>query len=105
MASLNSVTTTADSAEFDLAGELNFVSVAELCEKIQPLLAAHALITINLVNVTQANSAGLALLLEWLKRAALAQKKLQFKNIPVNLKNIAEASGVLVLLPLAPDTI
>lgn len=78
-----------------LEGELTFASV--------PKLAAahprHPATTIDLGGVTRADSAGLALLLEWLRTAGEAGEELVYRDLPEQLAAIARVSNLAELLP------
>jgi len=52
-----------------VSGDLNFVTVPELSAQSLPLLMECNALQFDLSRVTSSNSAGLALLLEWLKHA------------------------------------
>lgn len=56
-------------------------------------------LTFDLVGVTRVDSAGLALLLEWLREARRRSKEIRFQNIPAQLATIAKVSGLNGILP------
>ncbi|HMM71949.1 MAG TPA: STAS domain-containing protein [Rhodocyclaceae bacterium] len=51
--------------------------------------------------VTQADSAGLAVLLAWCRTAAAAGTTLRFEHVPVSLLSLADLYDVKAFLPLA----
>ena len=51
-------------------------------------------LTFDLTGVTRVDSAGLALLLEWLREAQRRGKEIHFQNIPAQLAAIAKVSGL-----------
>ncbi len=53
---------------------------------------------IDLAGVTASDSAGLALLIEWLRVAKAASRSLRFENIPSQLQQLARLSEVEELL-------
>ncbi|VAW99272.1 hypothetical protein MNBD_GAMMA22-1482 [hydrothermal vent metagenome] len=57
-------------------------------------------ITINLQAVSHSNSAGIALLLEWLRQANHNNHDLKFVNMPVNMLAIANICGLSDILPI-----
>ena len=59
-------------------------------------------LAIDLGGVTSANSAGLALLLEWLDLARSRRVDLHYLNLPESLVRIADFSNLQSLLPTAP---
>ncbi|MCK7579441.1 MAG: STAS domain-containing protein [Chromatiales bacterium] len=54
---------------------------------------------IDLAQVERADSAGLALMIEWLKRAQVAGCKLRFANIPVQVQTLIRVNGLQAALP------
>ena len=58
-------------------------------------------LTFDLAGVQRVDSAGLALLLEWLREAQRRNKEIRFQNIPQQLAAIAKVSGLNDILPLA----
>ena len=77
-----------------VSGVLNFLTVPVLWTKSTALLADHKELHIDLSAVTAANSAGLALALEWIKYAKTTKKPLSFSHVPPQLASIAAAAGV-----------
>lgn len=61
------------------------------------------LLTFDLAGVTRVDSAGLALLLEWLREAQRRGKEIRFQNIPGQLAAIAKVSGLNDILPGGRD--
>jgi phospholipid transport system transporter-binding protein len=85
--------------DFRLQGELTFATVSELLASSQPLLAACPHIRIDLAGVGRADSAGLALLAEWARRAALGRQAIDFINTPTQMRALAHVSGLDSVLP------
>lgn len=81
-------------------GELNFATVMTLWKESLGMLAAHDVLHFDFARVRSSNSAGLALLLEWLKYARSHQKKIFFKNIPAKLASIIDVAGLHAILDL-----
>jgi len=77
-----------------ISGNLNFDSVVELWDESLPLLQNLQSLHVDLSNVTESNSAGLALLVEWLRYADQNKKTITFKYLPQQLLSIAKISGV-----------
>ena len=82
-----------------VSGDLVFVTVPALLEKASRLLAGRREVAIDLAEVTHADSAGLALLLEWIDRGRSDGCLIRFRNIPSSLLRIARLSNVEALLP------
>jgi len=85
---------------FTLHGPLDFASVVTLLAFSKSQFNWSVAITIDLHGVTDSNSAGLALLLEWMRLAAEQQQTLHFRNLPAQLTQIAQINGLQELLPL-----
>lgn len=83
-----------------LVGELSFDTVGELAARGDDLLPAAAELDIDLAGVTRMDSAGLALLVEWLRLARGAGRAIRFLGAPDQLFAIARASGLDKMLPL-----
>jgi len=82
-----------------LSGRLDFQSVAELLAE-DPLGSASGELQVDLAQVSHSNSAGLALLLEWMKKAQQKGLQIKYHNVPEQLLVIARAYGVDQVLPL-----
>lgn len=79
---------------FRVAGELSFLSAGRALPESIEQFRAHAVIELDLAEVGRADSAGLALLLEWVNWARNNARELRFRNIPRQLVAIAEISEV-----------
>ena len=86
-------------------GPLDFASVTTLVDEAAALFPASGRVRIDLSGVESANSAGLALLLEWLDLARSRRLDLQYLNLPGSLERIAAFSNLGPLLPVAPPTV
>lgn len=74
-----------------LGGLLTFETSTRLYHEMEKVLhAGNALVQINLSGVTRADSAGLALLLEW---QAITDAKLVVNDAPESLIRLAELCG------------
>jgi phospholipid transport system transporter-binding protein len=84
-----------------LTGALTFESAASLFGETERLFDGPQPVTlIDLSNVTTADSAGLALLLEWQAMQRAASRKLEINNAPpslVSLARLCEADDVMNL--------
>lgn len=92
-----------DSGLFLLRGELSFSTVMGLSKKSDGLLWQTDAVTLNLGAVTRTDSAGLALLVEWIRRARQQGKVIQFSHIPKQMMAMAEVVGLAKLMPLSPQ--
>lgn len=83
---------------YALSGELSFDTVAGLLNSSRGLFDAEKKISIDLSGVTHSDSAGLALLIEWLRTAKRHSGHLQYHALPPQLKALASISEVDELL-------
>ena len=84
-----------------LEGELSFETVVRLLGEIRRLPDQGTEIQVDLQGVSRADSAGLALLVEWMRNAKSLGKSIQFLNIPQQMLDIARVSGLDQVLPLS----
>ena len=88
-------------AGFALEGVLDFDSVASLLAEGERMLTGSGRLDLDLGAVREANSAGLALLLEWLDLARQRRLELRLHNLPDSLKRLAALANVDDFLMLA----
>jgi len=100
MSDLYSIAIDADSDLLTVKGELTFVTANAIFQQSQALFAPISALDIDLANVTRSDSAGLALLVEWIRSARQKNKTIVFHNVPDQILAIAGASGVDELLPI-----
>ena len=79
-------------------GSLHFSTVSALLTAGDAAITAGRAAVIDLASVTTSDSAGLALLIEWLSVAKSAGRSLRFENIPSQLNQLARLSEVEELL-------
>jgi len=82
-----------------LVGELSFDTAPDLLDSQRDLFNQRDQLIIDCQQVSRSDSAGLALLIEWLRQARRYHCELTFRNLPRQLLDIAHASGVENLLP------
>jgi len=85
---------TLDNERLLIVGPIDFVTVVELWNDSLPLLANLNHYHFDFSQVTSSNSAGLALLLEWIKYAKNQRKEIQFANLPAQIHSIARVAGI-----------
>jgi phospholipid transport system transporter-binding protein len=95
--------TATGSGQYRLTGDLDFASVVPLVLEGERVFAASPRVRIDLQGVGQANSAGLALLLEWVEQAKRRDRHLELVNLPESLARIARITNLAGLLPLGTD--
>ncbi|HEC16598.1 MAG TPA: STAS domain-containing protein [Sedimenticola sp.] len=84
-----------------ISGELGFATVQDLLRQGRGLLNGQGRLIIDLAGVTRTDSAGLALMLEWLGERRSCGQDICFRNVPESLLEIAQVSNLAGLLPLA----
>ena len=84
-----------------ICGQLDFDSVADLWEATGSLFAADPPSRIDLSGVSHSNSAGVALLAEWLRQARQRRWELVFVNVPAQMRAIIEVADLETVLPTA----
>ena len=82
----------------DVKGPVTFATAGKLLEASGAMFTDQATVTVSLDGVTSVDSAGLALLLEWLRQARADGRAVRFLGIPEKLLAIARLSGVEALL-------
>ena len=83
-----------------LSGPVTLANAAQLLEQGRQHLA-EGVRTVDLGEVTELDSALLALVLEWLREAHAAKRELALANLPQSLDTLARLYGVQDLLPVA----
>lgn len=95
-----------------LAGDLSFSSVPDLMKGMDIRSVDGDHISIDLAGVTRSDSAGLALLVEWLRESERLGKGITFLNMPAQMQSIARICGLgeilqvnaTALSPPAPES-
>lgn len=77
-----------------IVGALDFTASTALLQAGIDWLRQQPIEFIDMAGVTNSNSAGLALLLEWQREAKKIGRKLTFTNMPASLKAAASLYGV-----------
>jgi len=85
-----------------IEGELSMPTVPAISKQFVELFSSieGENITIDLASVSRSDSAGVALLIEVIQLANTANLTLLFSNLPQQMKDIVEISGLLDILPL-----
>jgi len=90
-------------ARFGVAGVLDYTTVRELAAQGEILFGGRGPLEIDLQGVRSANSAGLALLLEWMELARRRSISLRFRNLPGSLGRLASLVNLSGILPVVRD--
>ncbi len=79
-------------------GELSFATAGQALRDGLALLPSSGRCTIDLAGITSADSAGLAVLIEWLSVASERGTTLAFEAVPAQLRAIARISDLEELI-------
>lgn len=88
----------AGSGRFALSGAMTFGTVEQILRQGEELFEAHTRLEIDLSGVEKSDSAGLALLLEWITWANHTVREIRFTGMPDRVLAIAKTTEVEVLL-------
>ena len=91
---MNAVIVTLSEGNFALQGPLTFDTVPDVLGDSESWLKKGSKVTIDLKEVSKADSAGLALLIEWRRLAQLADCKLHFINFPAQFRSLIDVTGL-----------
>ncbi|MDQ2694724.1 MAG: STAS domain-containing protein [Pseudomonadota bacterium] len=85
---------------YRVAGELDFDAAVALRRAGEARFAGSGPLQIDLAGVTRSNSAGVALLVEWLRQARARNRPLRFIHVPAQMLAIIRVADLDGLLPL-----
>jgi phospholipid transport system transporter-binding protein len=83
---------------FRVSGVLDAYTVVGVLEQSEERFANERELTVDLAGVSDGDSAGLALLLEWLRVVRARGQRISFVNIPAQINALARISEVEDLL-------
>ena len=83
---------------FSLKGHMSFDTANLILKASEAVFAKHAILQVDMSGVEKADSAGLALLLEWKALAADRGARIDYTDVPDSLVAIARTSEVSDLL-------
>jgi phospholipid transport system transporter-binding protein len=83
---------------FELNGEMTFETAERILLASEEPFEQHTRIEVDLAGVTRADSAGLALLLEWITWANHTVREIRFLSMPERILAIARTTEVEQLL-------
>lgn len=95
---MNSASISYQNNRLMVSGDLGFQTVMNVWTQSLPLMTQPSELQFDLSNVISSDSAGLALLLEWVKHAKHLQKNISFQYIPAQLNSIIAAAGISNIL-------
>ena len=79
---------------FAISGPLTYDTVAHALEESKEAFDEFSVLEVDLSGVTESDSAGLALLLEWVNWAKYYVREIHYKDIPAQVLAIAQISEV-----------
>ena len=86
---------TRDNGVFEVNGQVTFQSVPQFLALTDKWLqGGTGKITIDMHGVTLADSAGLALLIEWLQLARSAKREIVFTHMPDQMRDLIRVNGL-----------
>ena len=86
-----------------LVGDLSFRTVPGLLEASLDMIREVPEITVDLADVERSDSAGVALLVEWMREVRSQGKSITYLNIPSQMLAIARVSSLDAVLPLVRE--
>jgi phospholipid transport system transporter-binding protein len=90
-----------DAARSRVMGSLDFATVTALLPLGSAAISGGRADVIDLAGITQSDSSGLALLIEWLSVARQVNRTVRYVNMPAQLHQLARLSDVEELLVAA----
>lgn len=85
---------------FALSGEMSFDTAERILKESEEPFEEHTQLEIDLTGITLSDSAGLALLLEWVTWANHTVREVRFTGLPERVMAIAKTTEVDKLLTL-----
>ena len=83
---------------FELCGEMSFATVDRILRDSDAAFRDHERLHVDFSGVDKADSAGLALLLEWKAQARQRARRIDYAAVPASVLAIAETTEVQHLL-------
>ena len=89
---------------FRVSGVLDASTAREVLEQSEARFQQFKALDVDLGGVGESDSAGLALLIEWLRRAKQSGKEIHFANLPAQIEALARISEVEDLIGASAAT-
>jgi len=83
---------------FRISGVLDATTVSDLLTHSVAAFEGQEHVDIDLKGVSESDSSGLALMIEWLRLARIAKRQIHFENVPAQIEALARISEVEDLL-------
>ncbi len=84
----------------EVSGVLSFTTVPDLRADAVHMFAGAGRMTVDLGGVSRSDSAGLALMIEWLREARRRKVDLRFAHVPDQIRHMAQVSSLEDILPM-----
>ncbi|MCS3902226.1 phospholipid transport system transporter-binding protein [Methylohalomonas lacus] len=85
---------TATGDTWKVEGDLNYATSARLHESARAAMAEQLPGSVDLAAVERVDSAGVALMIDWIRAARARQQNLTLHNVPEHMRRIADLCGV-----------
>jgi phospholipid transport system transporter-binding protein len=79
---------------FELSGDMSFATVDRILRDSETLFRSHPALEVDFSKVRKADSAGLALLLEWKAMARQSRKEISYTAVPRSVLAVARTTEV-----------
>ena len=91
--------------EYAIEGELNMQTVPAVSKQLPEFInqVEGKDFTLDLASVSRSDSAGVALMVELMQLTTAANISLHLSNLPQQMKDIADVSGLLDILPISQN--
>lgn len=93
-----------DARSYHVQGAMTFGSVTNLWHQSEGMFSDEGILQIDLAGVTHTDSGGLALLIEWLREASRRGTRIEFLNLPDQMRALASAANLWEILGDRKDT-
>jgi len=84
---------TATDGQLEVVGELSFAAITQKAVLLCDFSCHNHGITLDFSHVQQTDSAGLALVIEWIKLSQVQQRQLKLQHFPQPLQTLATLCG------------
>jgi len=84
--------------KFAISGQMTFTTAGDILRASEAPFEEHSLIEVDLSEISVTDSAGLALLLEWITWANHTVREIRFTGVPKIITSIAKVTEVEHLL-------
>ncbi len=83
-----------DTRTYCVYGAMTFDSVTDLWRQSMDMFSGETVFQVDLAQVTHTDSAGLALLVEWMREASRQGARIDFLHLPAQMLALAEAANL-----------